>query len=110
MKKALSLLPAILLVISAFHSFIIPEKFTVALIACSALFIAQQSLLHFEQPDLAQELSQLKEKQSLEIESLRADTHKQMAELRDDFAKASMIISNKAAASPATPKPRQMAF
>jgi len=110
MKKALSLLPAVLLVISAFHSFIVPEKFTVALITCSALFVAQQILSHFEQPNLAKELSQLKEKQKKEIEVLRADTHKQMADLRDDFAKASMIISNKAAATPTTPKSKQMMF
>lgn len=110
MKKALSLFPAVLLLASAIHAFIHPEKFTVALIACSALFIAQQIISHFEQPDLAKELSQLKEKQSKEIEALRADTHKQMAELRDDFAKASMIISNKAAAAPATPKSKQMMF
>lgn len=110
MKKALSLFPAILLLASAIHAFIYPEKFTLSLVICVVLFLGQQILSHFEQPDLAKELSQLKEKQSKEIEALRADTHKQMAELRDDFAKASMIISNKAAASPATPKPRQMAF
>lgn len=110
MKKALSLFPAILLAISAFHAFIVPEKFAGSLLICAILFLGQQILSHLEQPDLESELAQLKEKQAKEIEALRADTVKQMAELRDDFAKASMIISNKAAAAPATPKPRQMAF
>ena len=110
MKKALSLFPAILLLASTIHAFLNPERYSLALAIAAILFVAQQILSHFEQPDLAKELSELKEKQAKEIEALRADTHKQMADLRDDFAKASMIISNKAAAAPATPKSKQMMF
>jgi len=110
MKKALGLFPAILLFISAIHAFLSPDKFTLSLVICVVLFLGQQILSHLEQPDLELEIRLLKEKQEKEIEALRADTHKQMAELRDDFAKASMIISNKAAVGPATPKSRQMAF
>jgi Skp family chaperone for outer membrane proteins len=110
MKKALSLFPAVLLTISAFHAFIVPEKFNYVLAISAILFAAQQILSHFEQPDLAKELKKLQEKQAKEIEALRADTSKQMAELRDDFAKASMIISNKAAAAPSAPKSKQMMF
>lgn len=110
MKQALSLLPVILLIISAIHAFINPEKFTFVLTIASSLYLGQQLLSLLSQPDLKLELKELKEKQEKEIQSLRVDTHKQLAELRDDFAKASMILSNKAASVAPAQKPKHMVF
>ena len=110
MKQALSFLPALLLLVSAFHAFLIPEKFNIILAISAIVFIAQQVLNKLEQPDLAKELKDLETRSSQEIADLRLRNTKEMADLRDDFAKASMIISNKAAANPVAPKSKQMMF
>jgi hypothetical protein len=110
MKQALGLLPAILLVISSVLAFIHPEKYILHLLISAVAFMISQLLTQLEQPDVIAIIKALDEKHSKELQALQEDTHKKMAELRDDFAKASMIISNKAAANPSTPKHKQMVF